>query len=176
VSGTDARSAKAEQQSRRRRPGDAEAPRHRRENTARKVNIYDRTDMSSRRCARRRIGYTEDDGSGRFAGIPFMEPTGIEPVTSCLQNSRSRSDFSAKKSPFAGSFEASRRSELRADACGLSAFVVDSGTFDDKCLNAHLLVAHGLGDWRAGQGRRRGRVASRGFGSACGARVLGGCR
>jgi hypothetical protein len=34
--------------------------------------------------------------------LPRMEPTGIEPVTSCLQNARSRADFSPASGRFTG--------------------------------------------------------------------------
>jgi hypothetical protein len=69
-----------------------------------------------------------------FADASRVEPTGIEPVTSCLQSARSPREPAAESGRLAGILRTSSRSEIRADAHGLSAIIVVSGTSRDKCL------------------------------------------
>jgi hypothetical protein len=70
-----------------------------------------------------------------------MEPTGIEPVTSCLQTSRSRAQLRLLKVDYLRGFLAT---VLGADARGLAAIIAVSGTFGDKCLKIAGRDAAGL--------------------------------
>jgi hypothetical protein len=62
-----------------------------------------------------------------------MEPTGIEPVTSCLQSARSGSNASAGSREFAGYSVAPPVGEISENARGLPALIVGSGTSGDEC-------------------------------------------
>jgi hypothetical protein len=73
----------------------------------------------------------------------MVEPTGIEPVTSCLQSARSPANLSAEKGQFAGALAAGLAAKIGAYARGLSAIVVVSGTSGDECLDEHRSVATG---------------------------------
>jgi site-specific DNA recombinase len=66
----------------------------------------------------------------------MVEPTGIEPVTSCLQSARPRARCAAERCGFAGGLPSDERAGFRADARGLPGITVDSGTFGEECLKA----------------------------------------
>jgi hypothetical protein len=64
-----------------------------------------------------------------------MEPTGIEPVTSCLQRTRSRGRLQREKLVFyRGFLVTDLDAKISADVRRLSAIVAVSGTFGDECL------------------------------------------
>jgi hypothetical protein len=69
-----------------------------------------------------------------------MEPTGIEPVTSCLQSTRSRAVFRPEKPPPAGHSAWLDDVHISVDARGSSASIADSGTFGGECLNENVVV------------------------------------
>jgi hypothetical protein len=70
-----------------------------------------------------------------YFGRTGMEPTGIEPVTSCLQNAGSRPGFRPRRRRIAGLPRRGCGGATGADARGLPAIVVVSGTSGDKCLD-----------------------------------------
>jgi hypothetical protein len=77
---------------------------------------------------------TPDDKSP--ANESIMEPTGIEPVTSCLQSTSSRPRASALNiADLQGLPAAGLGAKIGADARGLSTIIVDSGTSREECLN-----------------------------------------
>jgi hypothetical protein len=76
-----------------------------------------------------------------------MEPTGIEPVTSCLQNARSHAVLSVEKSRFAGTEATKLGARMAADIRALPAIFVVSGTFGGECLAG----CGSPGCWRSGE-------------------------
>jgi hypothetical protein len=75
---------------------------------------------------------TSSPGRQRISGRFLVEPTGIEPVTSCLQRHRSNEGPSAEGSRFAGLLDAPRAARTRANSRGWWAIIVVSGTSADE--------------------------------------------
>jgi hypothetical protein len=85
----------------------------------------------------RTIGY-DLDGARQQPGVRRilgMEPTGIEPVTSCFAKRPLPGPTSALKVAALRGFRAvGLGAKISADVRGLSAIIVVSGTFGDECL------------------------------------------